>query len=205
VLTDLLITAICVFCAWRLQKKRKDNVILELLFCFYIMLALGTFFGGVLGHGLNYAVGIYGKLPGWIFSMLSVAFLERVAIFHARPLLPKGLGKFLSIANVVEMIVLSLVVFSTLNFFFVEVHGFYGLVMVVASLEFFVLHKTKVASAKYFLGGVFFAFVSAIVHISFIFPHKWFNHLDLGHVLLSIGAFLIYLGSQKSDLEKFNR
>ncbi|MEA2106205.1 MAG: hypothetical protein U9P82_05730 [Bacteroidota bacterium] len=52
--------------------------------------------------------------------------------------------------------------FLTLNFFFVEIHSAYGLLVIVASFNLFVYTKTKAKESKLFLIAVGFSAIGAL-------------------------------------------
>src|SRR5690606_20039098 len=96
--TDLWITAVCVYALLRLRKLGKAGKVHRYLLWYFGLMALATFFGGLLGHAFQYAVGLPWKLPGWLISMLSVMAIERASIQHAQPVLNATFGSFLKVA-----------------------------------------------------------------------------------------------------------
>ena len=70
--TDLWITIVCLFAFLSLRKKAFPGVIHRYMRYYFLIMALATFLGGVLGHAFQYAVGIEWKLPGWLISMIAV-------------------------------------------------------------------------------------------------------------------------------------
>src|SRR5215218_10742626 len=77
VLTNLLITAVCVFAFVKLRRLATPNVIQKIMEYFFLLMGIATATGGILGHGFLYITGLYGKLPGWYISMFAIAFIER--------------------------------------------------------------------------------------------------------------------------------
>lgn len=194
VLTDLLVTVVCWFAYFQLGKLPASR--LGLLFRMYFLtMGLATAYGGIIGHGFIVQLGFAWKVPGWVISMFSVALLERAAIFHAQPLLPQRVGKFFAWLNLVELISLLIIVLYTLNFFFVEAHAAYGMLVVVLSMEVYVFSKTKSTGSRLLIVAVGIAAVAALVHLTEFAPHRWFNHLDLSHVLMALAAWYFYKGA----------
>lgn len=115
--TDLWITAVCLFALFKLIKLNKKGKVHQYIRWYFGIMALATFLGGVLGHAFQYAVGLEWKLPGWLISMLAVMAIERASIMHAKPVINDKFGKFLEVANVVELLTFAVITFSTLNFF----------------------------------------------------------------------------------------
>jgi hypothetical protein len=196
VITNLLITSVCVFATIKIQRLPRATNIQILFKYFFLFMGLATATGGILGHGFLYITGIYGKLPGWYISMFAIAFIERVAIIHSRPLMPAYWGKFFSILNYLEVVTFLLLVYKTLNFHFVELHATYGLFIVVFSFELYTYLKTKDPGTRYIFGATFLAAVAAIVNLLKLSPHRWFNYNDVSHVIMAVSIYLYYLGSK---------
>lgn len=202
-LTDLLVSFVCFRSFIILQRKKEKPVYYNLYSAFLLVMGLATLYGGIIGHAFYYAFSIGWKEPGWIISMLSVGLAERAAIIHARPLMKTHIGDIISKANILEVIVMITVVIITENFFFVEAHAAYGLLLVVSSFELFVLLRAKDPGSKIMLYAVAASALAAIVHLSKFSLHKWFNDLDLSHVLMAVSSYLFFLGVQKTKfLEK---
>lgn len=196
-LTDLMVSATCFYAFVQLRKKGGQGAVLWNLKYYFLSMAMATLIGGVIGHGFLYLFSFAWKLPGWLTSMFSIALLERASILFAKPLIPKKVGNFFAWLNLVELATFVTITFSTLNFFFVEVHSAYGLLVVVTSFQLLVYHKTRHSGSKYFLMGVGVAAVSALIFMNKIGLSPWFNHYDISHTLMTLGAFLFYRGSLK--------
>jgi len=195
-LTDLLVAAVCLYAYLKLRKLSSTLLAIRLFAYYFLSMAIATAYGGIIGHAFIHFLSFPWKVPAWILSMLSVALLERSSIFHAQPLLPKVTVKFFAILNVVELSTMILVVLLTLNFFFVEAHAAYGLLVIVFSFELVVLLKTKNKASKFMLMAVGVAAIAAGVHLFELAPHRWFNHLDLSHTLMAVAAYLFYRGAK---------
>lgn len=195
VLTDLLVTAVCWRAAW-LLRKQKPSSLRQLFEAYFWMMGLATAYGGIIGHGFIVQLGFSWKVPGWLISMLAVALLERAAIFHAGSELPQRWAKALAWLNVAELISLSAIVLTTLNFFFVEAHAAYGLLGVVGSLEAWLWYRHRSPGSLPLLQAVGIAALAAGVHLFEISLHTWFNHLDLSHCLMAWAAWQFYRGTK---------
>jgi hypothetical protein len=159
-------------------------------------MGIATFIGGVIGHGFLYLFSFAWKLPGWLTSMFSIALIERASIEQARKLISPRLGRALAWLNIIELITFMTLTFTTLNFFFVEVHTTYGLLIVVASLNIFIYARTRDPGSRLFIIAVGFSALGALVFMNQWSIHIWFNYLDISHVLLAISAGLFYKGSR---------
>lgn len=195
VLTNLLITSVCLYAFLKIRKLEHTNSIQKLLQYFFLFMAMATAIGGILGHGFLYVTGMYGKLPGWYISMLAVAFFERASILHARPLMRASLGNFFSVFNYIEVVAFMLLAFKTLNFRFVEMHATYGLFVVVFCFELYTYFKQKDRGSIYIFMGTLLAGIAALTHLFKLGIHEWFNYNDVSHVIMATGIFFYYKGS----------
>ncbi len=196
VVTDLLVTLVCWYAWWQLRTASPGKL-RQLFRGYFLTMGLATAYGGIIGHGFIEQLGFVWKVPGWVISMFSVALLERAAIFHAQPLMPARVGKFFAALNLVELFSLISIALITLNFFFVEAHAAYGLLVVVFSFELYVYRKTQQPGSRLMLIAVGIAALAALVHLTELAPHQWFNHLDLSHVIMAIGAWYFYRASDE--------
>lgn len=200
--TDLWITAVCLYAFIKLKQLNKQGKVHQYMRWYFSIMALATFLGGILGHAFQYSVGLEWKLPGWLISMLSVMAVERAAIMHARPVINKKFGDFLEVANVIELLTFAVITFSTLNFFFIQVHSAYGLGLVVLPLHFLVYWRTRNEGSRIFFLTVLFATLAAFFYTSEIGLHTWFNHLDLAHTVMAISMYCFYRGARKLEVLK---
>lgn len=196
-LTDVLVTVICWYAYYKLGKPEKGNSIHWQLRGYFLTMGMATLLGGVIGHSFNYALSIHWKIPGWYVSMFSVAFLERVSIFHAFPLIRPQLAKFFATLNMVELAFFLIISVVTLNFYFVLGHAAYGILFVTGGFQGFVYLKTKHEGSRYFLMGVLWASIGAAFFVNQWAPSIWFNHMDIAHVLMGVGCWYFYLGAKK--------
>lgn len=199
-LTDLFVTAVCFYAFFRLNKIPTRNKMHTYLKIYFFSMGIATAVGGLIGHGFFYVFNynMYWKLPGWFTSMISIAMIERASIEFARKLIKSSLGRFFAWLNIIELITFMTITFSTLNFFFVEVHSAYGLLIVVTSFNLFVYLKTRSPGSLNYLIAIGFSAVSALVFMNEWALHQWFNHYDISHVLMTFGAWFFYRGSMKA-------
>lgn len=211
-LTDLLVSVVCFYAFIRLIRIKNKNKMHTYLKIYFLSMGIATAIGGIVGHGFLYAFNYNTelsvspwKLPGWITSMLSIAMVERASIEYARKLIKPKVGSFFAWLNIIELLTFMIITLSTLNFFFVEVHSAYGLLIVVAGFNVFVYKKTKNKASKLYLTAIVISAISALIFMNEIGVSKWFNHFDISHVLMSFCAWLFYKGSMIaiSDPEYF--
>lgn len=195
--TDLLVSLVCLYAFFTLKNTKTNSPTVRLFTYYFLTMALATLYGGLIGHAFLYLLSFSWKVPGWLISMISVALIERAAISHAQPLLKPSIGKFFATLNIVELLTLTTVVLLTLNFFFVEAHAAYGLLVVVFSFEFYAYRKTKAEGSRLLLIAVLISATAATVHLTQLTIDPWFNHLDFSHVLMAVAAYVFYLGARK--------
>ena len=200
--TDLWITGVCVYAFVRLKQLNKPGKVHRYMRWYFLIMGIATFLGGMLGHAFQAQVGLAWKLPGWLISMLAVMAVERASIMHAQPVINQTFGKFLEVANLIELLTFAVITFSTLNFFFIQVHSAYGLGLVVLPLHFLVFKKTRNEGSRYFVLTVLFATLAAFFYTSEIGISKWFNHLDIAHTVMAISMYAFYRGSRKLEVLK---
>lgn len=197
-LTDMIIAAVCFHSFFLLMKRKKKESFYRLYSYFILSMGFATLYGGLFGHAFQYALSFGWKVPGWIISMLSVGLAERAAIIRARPLMKNNLGNIISAANILEVTGMMAAAVISLNFFLVEVHAAYGLMLVVTSFEIYVIVKTKDRGNPFILIAVGCSTLAAVIHLTHLSPHKWFNYIDLAHVVMAISVRMFYLGINKA-------
>jgi hypothetical protein len=196
-LTDVLVTVVCWYAFHKLGKSEKKGSIHRLLRGYFLTMGMATLLGGLIGHSFNYAIGIHWKIPGWYVSMFSVAFLERVSIFHAFPLIRPRLAQFFAVVNIVELLFFLVISVVTMNFYFVMAHAAYGILIVTGGFHGYVFYKTRHEGSKQFLLGVLTATIGAMFFVNEWALGVWFNHMDIAHVMMAVGCWFFYLGGKK--------
>jgi hypothetical protein len=114
---------------------------------------------------------------------------------YARKLIKPSLGKLFAWLNVIELLTFVTITFVTLDFFFVEVHAAYGLLIVTTGFSLIVFVKTGNRGSRTFLIAVAFSSVSALIFMNKWGIGPWFNHFDISHLLMAVSAWFFYKGS----------
>ncbi len=198
-LTDLLITAVCLY-AWYQMKRRGLNAWSQIHFRrYFLLVSLATALGGVIGHAFLYAFSFGWKLPGWIVGIVSVALIERSAISHAQSLIRPQIGKFFLVLNIIEMIAILIITIVTLDFKWVEFHNGYGLIVNVAGFHGYTYYRTRDPGSLIILLAVGITTLASFVFTNQLSLHTWFNYIDASHVLLAVAAYIMYLGAIRLD------
>jgi len=138
--------------------------------------------------------------------MFAIAFIERAAIIHSRPLMPAYWGNFFSVLNYAEVITFMVLASKTLNFRFVELHATYGLFIVVFSFELYTYIKRKDMGSLNIFGATALAATASITHLLKLSIHEWFNYNDVSHVLMSLAIYFYYQAAMHLKIyEKHNK
>lgn len=200
VITDLIITAVCFYAIYKLRGPQYFHPVYRFFKLFLLLMGIATAIGGILGHGFFYLYDMNSKIPGWYFSMVSVAMFERAAIMHAKPLLRPKVGSFFAIVNIVELLTFMTITVIVVKFIFVEIHALYGLFIIVFFFELFVYLKAKDKGSLYIFLGTGLAGAAAISHALRISINEWFNHNDISHLGMAAGIYCYYLGVKNLTL-----
>ena len=204
-LTDLAVSAVCFFAFFSLRRIPVENKVQLYLKYYFLSMGFATAIGGLAGHAFLYSLSFYWKLPGWLTSMFSIALVERAAIEYARPLVKPRVGRFFAWLNVMELVTFMTITFITLNFFFVEVHTTYGLLIVVAGFSFYVYRKTRRRGSLMFLFAVGFSAIAALFFMNKWGISPWYNHFDISHTFLTVAAIFFYKGARRVVNEPIGR
>jgi hypothetical protein len=202
-LTVLIVSFVCFYAYIRLRLIPVQNRVHFFLRYYFLSMGIATAIGGIIGHAFLYALGFEWKLAGWITSMFSIMLVERASIEYALPLIHSRLGTIFKWINLVELLTFITLTCLNLNFFFVEAHSAYGLLIVVASLNIYVFMKLKTTGSKLFLIAVFFSAVAALIYMNKWSLSVWFNYNDISHVLMSISALFFYFGARRIIIDPF--
>jgi hypothetical protein len=170
--TDLLISFVCFYAFYQLRRISEKKPLHRYLRFYFMSMGIATAIGGLIGHGFLHYFSFAWKLPGWLTSMLSIALIERASIEQARNVISHRFAHSLSVLNIIELLTFMTLTFTTLNFFFVEVHTAYGLFIVVGSLNFYNFLKTRDPGSRQFLIAVGISAIGALV-----FMNQWSIHM----------------------------
>ncbi len=192
--TDFTVALVCWFAYYKLSKLPNKTIVTQLYRYYFLFMGIGTALGAIVGHAFLYALGVYWRLPGWLFGMIAITLFERAAIYHAKPILRPIWGKFFSVLNLIELATFIVLTCYYLNFVFVEVHAAYGLLLVVMIFEGFVYFRRKDKGSKIILLAILSTISAALLHMFKFSFSKWFNYFDMGHIIMAISAYIFYIG-----------
>ena len=195
-ITDLIVSAVCFYAFVKLAQQKSTCKVHFFFRYYFLSMGIATFVGGVVGHGFLYLFTFAWKLPGWLTSMFSIMLVERASIEYASPLIKPKVAKAFKIINLIELSTFVTLTFTTLNFFFVEAHSAYGLLIVVSSFNIFIYAKTRNKASKQLLIAVGISAISALIFMNEIGICQWFNHFDISHTFMAVSAWFFYRGAR---------
>lgn len=190
--TDLILGIYCLYTAFALNKASKSGQAYRFLIIHLLLLGIAVIIGGTLGHGFQYLFSPAWKIPGWYISMIAVMFMERSSIEYIKNEVSHKLHKALLIINLVELIVIMIIASITLDFFWVEFHSVYGLLIVVFPCHLYNYSKTKDPASKQMLFGIAILILAIFVFNYPIILSIWFTNYDFAHILMFISIIFFY-------------
>jgi hypothetical protein len=196
-ITDLLLVAICIYAFIVLRKSCKSGIYTRYFRSYFLVLGLGALTGGLLGHAFQYMLSEKWKLLSWILTLGSVVLMVQALLEVARPLLSRRSIRLISGLNYIVAIPVLIITIGSLDFSPVKFYAIFGLVGLAGSLSFYIYHRTGNRGVLVLMGGVGIGFISAIIYSLEWGFSAWFNHRDLGHIILCFGAYYIYRGAER--------
>ncbi|MDG1295939.1 MAG: hypothetical protein P8P48_02295 [Saprospiraceae bacterium] len=190
--TDFILGMYCLYVTYKLGTHQNTTPPFKFLRIHILLLGFAVIIGGILGHGFQYHFAPTWKIPGWYIGMISVMFLERSSIEYIKQSVSHRLHKALLIINLVELLVIMVIVSVSLNFFWVEFHSVYGLLLVVFPCHLYNYTKTKDPASKIMLYGIAVLVTAIFVFNYPIILSKWFTNYDFAHVLMLLSIIFFY-------------
>lgn len=186
VITDLLITILCLYVFGRVRHRDWRY--------FFFFLGLSTLAGAV-SHAF---FGIH-EGPAYKSVWLSMQLLSVISVYFAgkaaAPLLGvKGERIFKYVVSI-QVLVFMTAVFVFQHFLVVVADNAAGLipVMIICYLKGRPHHRM--------IGhGILFSFLTVFVHTFKLSPSIWFNHNDVAHLFIMVSVWLMYRGARKTSL-----
>ena len=202
-LTDFLFIAVCVFAFFK-TKHLSHYKGVNLYRWFFLLTGISSFIAAIIGHAFLYYFGFEAKIYGWITGIISISFAQFAALHHTRSSISAGTFKVLQVANYLEIIFVSILLFKVYSFTIVEIHTAYSLLINVVILECIHYKKTGSLLSKNMIIGVGISVLAVMCHIFKLAISVWFNHLDLSHIFMAISMYMMYRGVAQFKPEKEN-
>ena len=193
-LTDVLLAIICYYAFIRIGKLETTARSGNYFRFYFLVLGTGALTGGLLGHAFLYRLADEWKLVSWILTPLSVALMVQALLEVARPLLSGRSALMISWFNILTLIPVLAITIWSVSFAPVKYYAFFGLVVMAGSLCFFIFKKSRNRGVPVLMGGIGIGVVSAIIYSLEWGFSAWFNHRDLGHIILCFSVYFVYRG-----------
>lgn len=197
--TDLLISYVCFYAFYKVRRTLKESRLKSYIQYYFLLMGISTLWGGLIGHGFQYVFGFNARLPGWYISMIAIMLLERASIEHARKAIKDKWIRILLVINILELLLMAGLTTYTMNFFWVQVHSVYGVLIVTFAFHLYTYSTTKNEGSRIMLWAILVLSIAAFVYNYPVVPHQWFNHLDFAHVLMAIGSWIFLKASLRLD------
>ena len=185
VLTDWLITLFT--WSFALRLNRNGGKLNRMYAFFFIFMGLSTFAGGI-AHAFNYEFGrSFHRFP-WALNAIAIWLFMLASNMYFRD---RGVKRVWEWTPHLSLAAFLASVFSTLNFAVVGIFTALGILGYVLPLH--LKHNEPLAGKREFFLGLGFLIASALVAALKLAPSPWFNHNDIGHLLMIAALHQFYL------------
>ncbi len=200
-ITDSLLGLLSVFFARRIARLPANHLFFKNWQLFLLLFGVGTILGGI-GHAFYNYLDLAGKIPAWLFAIVSVYFIEASMIsVYPEQQFAKRLAR-LSAGKLIMMLLLlgGVLAFAdpgnkiSLAILLVILNSLMGVTLSAGFLGF---HYYKIGLSShfsYFILGVLIMIPSSAVFLFDINLFRWFDKNDLSHLILAIGITIFYAG-----------
>jgi hypothetical protein len=192
-LTDIFVSAVGVIGFFMTAGSNNPKHI-TLYRYFFLVTAISTFVSSLIGHAFAYNFTLEAKIPGWLLAIAGVTFAQFAALFHCRSVLDEKWFKVMIIMSWIETVFALILVFVMVSFHAVEIHSVFTLLLTVTSLEAINFQRNGSILSRNMVFGVGFAAIAVMFHLTKIGISNWFNHLDISHVFMTVGMYLMCRG-----------
>lgn len=193
VITDVLVAAMG-FIAYLNTASVTNNRSFTLYRYFFLFTAISTFVAAFVGHAFAYYIGFEYRMIGWVFGIIGVAFAQFAALYHTKESIGQKIFSVVKIISIVEIPVIAVILATKRTFTVVEIQAAFGLVIVVTVLESIHYSKTKSVFSLNMMFGIGLTVAAVVCHVGKLAISKWFNHMDLGHILMFLSLYVMYKG-----------
>ena len=188
-----------IFCLYALYMIRKGED-LDMMWWkrFFLSFSIAAFLGG-LGHLFFHYLGIPGKFPNWIFTILS-GFCAGFAVLTHYPdeIQKKKLGTFILVKG---FILLLLAIFFR-EFIFIAIDSILTYIIFCGIIA-RKIHKLGRTEMRFMYYGVLLCLPSIFIFFFKINLHRFLNKDDLSHLLMLV-CLMFFYRSVKERLVKSN-
>lgn len=191
VLTDFMIALLAIYFYIQL-KKHRDTTTTQWSY-FFLFLGAATF-AGALSHAF------FELHEGWKYKSLwlPMQVINGIGIYFAQQatfssVLQHSSNRFIWKRSYIIQLFCFIVVLMIVQKYIVSIiENAIGLIPVLI-----IHYKNKSPYAKMIAKGISISFITAIVHLSKLSLHAYFNYNDIAHVFIMISLYVMYKGVLK--------
>ncbi len=192
-LTDFILAAACLYFAIIIRKCLKSTKAKKYFVYYFFSMAAGTFLGGLFGHGLQAYIGMEGKYPGWVLTILSMYFLQIASMFLVPDLDQKYKDKY-KLFSITLMIVFLFIAFYKNHFSYVVYHNMVAGLLIIPTFA-YLFFKHKMLGTGWILFSFLISLSIPYFQLNRIGVNRWFTYHDVCHTIMLIGLSLIFYGA----------
>jgi hypothetical protein len=185
VLTDLVLSGFCLYLSFKTGKSYA-----KFWSAFFLTMSFATLIGA-LGHGLYIDKN---NILQWISRTAGIVSVFWGEIASVMMLLKSRIRSILVVLVSLQLAIAIAFILQRNEFKVVVTNGSIGFGLVVALVQIYLIFKGHLGS-KYILAGIAVNAIAGLIHKFQIAPSKWFNHNDLGHVIMIFGLYFIAKGA----------
>lgn len=175
---------------------------------FLLLFGVGTILGGI-GHAFYNYLDLGGKIPAWLFAIVSVYFIETSMLsVHPNKKLAARLSLFSSVKLIMMLLLLGAVlIFAApankinLSILLVILNSLMGVTLSAGFLGFHYYRIGLSSHYIFFFIGVLIMIPSSAVFLFEVNLLRWFDRNDLSHLILAIGISFFYVGVLQLHLQ----
>ena len=193
--TGILISCACLFFSFQLSSYKKENKIAYYWKVFFFNLTFSTFLGAFTHAFFLLHEGVIYKslwLPMQVLNGIAIYCAQQATMYSVMQEYKNTTRIFWDRYSKALLIVLIPAVFIFQNFLVSVINSALGLIPVMI-MHFSDVNKKDNAS-KWVASGILISFLTAIIHVGKIGVSKYFNHLDIAHILMIINLSVMYKG-----------
>ncbi len=191
VLTDIIISLMCWYFAYRLNFKSDQQKMLSAWKLFILTLGISSFFGGI-SHALtpDTAERAFFKLIQNFTSLYSnyYLFLGIIYIGQYKEITTKRLKLY----TLILILVIAVVTYFINKFIVILICS--GITVILGLLQNYKAHKLGFKGCGKIALGFLISVGAIIIFLGKISFSKWFNHNDFSHIVVMASITCIFLG-----------
>ncbi len=192
-LTDFILAGFCFYFYKKLASITIENKSKEYFAQYFLYMAIGTFLGGLFGHGLQLYLGMPGKYPAWIATIITMGFLQLASIELLPNLEEKNKKKFLYLTIFMALLFMSLAFYKN-HFSYVIYHNIAAAILIIPIFAFLLL-KHKMKGTEWVLFSFILSASIPYFQINRIGLNKWFTYHDVCHTIMLVGLTILFYGA----------